>query len=219
MNIYDIIGPIMIGPSSSHTAGVVKIGLLTNKLLNCTPKHVTVVWYGSFAKTYIGHGSDKAIIAGLLGMSPDDTKIRNSLSIAENMGLEFEFKTSNFDSLHPNTLRIIATDENNKTTEILAASLGGGSAVIQKIDDIDVIIDGSYDTIFIRHIDEKGAVKKVTDILYEYEINIATMRVTRSEKNGDAIMLIEIDDVLNKEGLTMLAKIDCINKITVIKKV
>ncbi len=219
MNITDIIGPIMIGPSSSHTAGVVKIGLLANRILNCVPKKVTIVWYGSFAKTYVGHGSDKAIIAGLLGMNTSDEGIRNSLEIAKERGMEFEFKICNDEGYHPNTLRIIGTNDQNEVRELMAASLGGGSAMIQKIDDIEVVIDGSYDTIFIRHRDEKGVVKNVTDALYEYQINIATMRVTRSEKSGDAIMLIEIDDELPNEGLEKISKIKSIKKAVVVKKI
>ncbi len=219
MNITNIIGPIMIGPSSSHTAGVVKIGLLANKILNCVPKKVTIVWYGSFAKTYIGHGSDKAIIAGLLGMNTSDEGIRNSLEIAKEKGMEFEFKTSSDEGYHPNTLKIIGLNDQNEMRELMAASLGGGSAMIQKIDDIDVVIDGSYDTIFIRHRDARGVVKNVTDALYEYQINIATMRVTRSEKSGDAIMLIEIDDELSDEGLAKISTVENIKKATIIKKI
>ncbi len=219
MNITDIIGPIMIGPSSSHTAGVVKIGLLANKILNGVPKKVQIIWYGSFAKTYVGHGSDKAIIAGLLGMNTDDERIRNSLEIAESQGIKFEFLTSNEDGYHPNTLKIISTSEDGIERRILAASLGGGSALIQKIDDIDVIIDGNFDTIFIRHHDEKGVVKQVIDILYSYKINIATMRVTRSEKSGDAIMLIEIDDALLEDGLEKIEAISSIKKANIIKKI
>lgn len=219
MNIHDIVGPIMIGPSSSHTAGVVKIGLLANRILNCVPKKVTIIWYGSFAKTYIGHGSDKAIIAGLLGMKTFDENIRNSLAIAKENGMDFEFLTATNESYHPNTLKIISYNEFGEKRELLASSLGGGSAVIKKIDDIDVVIDGSYDTIFVRHKDEKGVVKCVTDVLYDYEINIATMRVTRSAKSGDAIMLIEIDDKLTPDGLDKLNNIPNIKKTIIIEKV
>ncbi len=219
MNITNIIGPIMIGPSSSHTAGVVKIGLLANRILNCVPKKVTIVWYGSFAKTYIGHGSDKAIIAGLLGMNTSDEGIRKSLETAKELGMEFEFKTSNDEGYHPNTLKIIGLNDQNEQRELMAASVGGGSAMIQRIDDIEVIIDGSYDTIFIRHHDEKGVVKNVANALYDFEINIATMRVTRSEKSGDAIMLIEIDDKLSDEGLDKISKVQGVKKATIIKKI
>ncbi len=219
MNISDIIGPIMIGPSSSHTAGVVKIGLLVNRILDYSPKNVTVVWYGSFAKTYVGHGSDKAIIAGLLGMNTFDERIRNSLEIAQEEGLKFSFQTASNDGFHPNTLKIISYNDNGDKKEILASSLGGGAAVIKKIDDIDVYIDGSYDTIFIKHKDEKGVIKEVTDILYKYHINIATMRVLRSEKSGKAIMLIEIDDKIGQDGLCELEKVKNIDSASVIKKV
>ncbi len=219
MNILDIIGPIMIGPSSSHTAGVVKIGLLANRILNCTPKEFTIVWYGSFAKTYIGHGSDKAIVAGLLGMNTYDENIKNSLEIAKEKGIIFNFETSNEEGYHPNTLKIIANNEVGEKRELLAASLGGGSAIIKKIDDMEVSIDGTYDTIFIRHKDQKGVVKMVTDVLYEYNINIATMKVTRSNKSGDAIMLIDIDDYFSEEGLKKISKVDNIKKATIIKKI
>ncbi len=219
MNIYDIIGPIMIGPSSSHTAGVVRIGLLSNRILNCVPKKVTIVWYGSFAKTYVGHGSDKAIIAGLLGMTTDDENIRNSLELAKEAGMEFEFKTSNEEKSHPNTLKIIGINDLGEERVLMASSLGGGSAVITKIDDIDVVINGSYDTIFVRHKDERGVVKDVTNVLYEHNINIATFTVNRSERSGDAIMLIEIDDELDEAGLEKLRHVKNLKKVSVVKKV
>ncbi len=219
MNISDIIGPIMIGPSSSHTAGVVKIGLLANRIFNCIPTNVTIVWYGSFAKTYVGHGSDKAIIAGLLGMNPCDENIRNSLEIAKDFGLNFSFKTAENDGYHPNTLKIIATISDGSQKEILASSLGGGSAVIKKINDVDVVLDGSYDTIIIQHTDKKGVIKEVSDILYECNINIATMRVIRSEKSGSATMLIEIDDTIQKDSLLKLSSLPNISKASIIKKV
>ncbi len=219
MNISDIIGPIMIGPSSSHTAGVVKIGLLANRIFSCVPKDVTIVWYGSFAKTYVGHGSDKAIIAGLLGMSPCDEGIRNSLELANQHDLNYCFKTDENDGYHPNTLKIIATLNDGTEKQILASSLGGGSAVIKKINDVDVLLDGSYDTIIIQHTDKKGVIKEVSDILYECNINIATMRVIRSEKSGNATMLIEIDDTISNDSLIKLSSLSNISKASIVKKV
>ncbi len=219
MNISDIIGPIMIGPSSSHTAGVVKIGLLVSRILDYAPKEVTIIWYGSFAKTYVGHGSDKAIIAGLLGMNTYDEKTRDSLDIAKATGLKYTFKTETNEDFHPNTLKIISINEQGDKKEVLASSLGGGSAVIKKIDDIEVMIDGSYDTIFVRHKDEKGVINEITDILCKYNINIATMRVLRSEKSGKAIMLIEIDDILEKDGLAEISNVKNIHSASIIKKV
>lgn len=219
MDIKDIIGPIMIGPSSSHTAGVVRIGLLANRILNCSPSYVTIVWYGSFSKTYVGHGSDKAIIAGLLGMSTYDENIRNSLTIAKEKGMKYQFLTSNDEMPHPNTLKIIAKNDTGEERTLLASSLGGGSAAITKIDDIDVMIQGNYDTVFVRHKDERGVIKDVTNVLYENNINVATLKVNRSERSGNAIMLIEIDDELHENGLNQLQKINNLNKVTIIKKV
>ncbi len=202
MNIFDVIGPVMIGPSSSHTAGVVKIGNTCSKILGCKPKIATITFYGSFAETYVGHGSDKAIIAGLLGYTPFDTRIKTSIDDANNLGYNFKIETSNRKTRHPNTVKVVANDANGSQMTIIGESLGGGAISICKINDMKVSLNGDYNTIILKYIDKPGTVKDVSAILYDFNINIATMKVIRISKGGEAIMLLEvdssIDDVLAK---------------------
>lgn len=219
MNIFDIIGPIMIGPSSSHTAGIVRIGLMCKSILNTVPKKVTITWYGSLATTYVGHGSDKAIIAGLLGFQTDDKNIIDSLDIAKKEGMDFCFETSKIVQGHPNTVKVSALNDKGQMQEIIASSVGGGAIIVQKIDNLDVLIDGTYDTLFINHIDEKGVVKNVTDILYKYQVNIGAMKVYRSEKSGNAIMVIESDHVLTEEITKAIEQADHVKKAIIIPKI
>lgn len=219
MNIFDIIGPIMIGPSSSHTAGVVRIGLMCKSILNTIPKKVTITWYGSFAKTYVGHGSDKAIIAGLLGFQTDDKNIIDSIDIAKKEGMEFIFETSKVFQSHPNTVKICALNDKGQMQEIVASSVGGGAIIVQKINNLDVLIDGTYDTLFINHIDEKGVVKNVTDILYNFNVNIGAMKVYRSEKSGNAIMVIESDSMLSADIINTIEQAEHVKKAVIIPKI
>lgn len=219
MNMFDIIGPIMIGPSSSHTAGVVRIGLLSKSILGITPKDVTITWYGSFSKTYIGHGSDKAIIAGLLGLDTFDERIRDSFSLAKEQNMTFNFVSSTEDYPHPNTVKITAKDDLGNVKNIVAKSVGGGAIEIVQIDDLSVSIDGSYDTLITTHIDKSGVIKNVANILYENKINIATMKVHRSEKNGNAMMIIESDNDLDNNVLLEVKQLPNIKHSVIVKKI
>ena len=196
MNIFDIIGPVMIGPSSSHTAGVVRIGNIVHRMLGGDPSRIAVHFYGSFAKTYAGHGSDKAIIGGLLGFTTEDERIRGSLQIARERGIPFAFETTAQSPGHPNSLTVTATSENGVTVRVLGESIGGGSIVIRKINDIDVAFDGQYDTLIIRHIDSPGVIAATAGAISAAHMNIAQMRVFRAAKGGEAIMIIETDGVL-----------------------
>ena len=196
MNIFDIIGPVMIGPSSSHTAGVVRIGNIVHRMLGGSPSRVAVHFYGSFAKTYAGHGSDKAIVGGLLGFTTEDARIRDSLHIARERGVPVAFEATAQSPGHPNSLTVTASREDGAQVSILGESIGGGSIVIRKINDIDVAFDGQYDTLLIRHIDSPGIIAAVASILSAERINIAQMRVFRAAKGGEAIMIIETDGKL-----------------------
>lgn len=207
MSIFDVIGPVMIGPSSSHTAGVVRIGNITSKILGVIPKQAVITFYGSFAQTYVGHGSDKAIIAGLLGYSTDDIRIREVLEKSLNEGYDFTILKSNKKTRHPNTVQIEALDSSLEHTKIIAESLGGGSISIRKINDLKVELTGKLNTIVLNYVDKPGVVKDVSGILLKENVNIATMRVIRTNKGGDAIMLLEVDSLitesLKKEILTL----------------
>ena len=196
MHIFDIIGPVMIGPSSSHTAGVVRIGNIVHRMLGGSPSRIAVHFYGSFAKTYAGHGSDKAIIGGLLGYTTEDARIRDSLRIARDGGIPFAFEATAQSPGHPNSLTVTAEAANGSTVSVLGESIGGGSIVIRKINDIDVAFDGQYDTLLVRHIDSPGIIATVASVLASERINIAQMRVFRAAKGGEAIMIIETDGAL-----------------------
>lgn len=211
MNILDIVGPIMIGPSSSHTAGVVRIGQITNKICGGIPCSATITFYGSFSKTYRGHGSDRAIIGGLLGFNPWDENIRNSLNIANDRGLDYSFLTSNIITSHPNTIKLEVFRDDIITT-IIGVSIGGGNILIKNINGLDLEINCDKNTVLINHFDHKGVVMEVSKVLFDNNINIATMNVYREEKKGKAIMVIEIDEDISTEIIYILSRQKFVNK-------
>lgn len=193
LEVFDIIGPIMIGPSSSHTAGAVRIGKYARSILGTTPIHALVRFSGSFAKTYKGHGTDKAIIAGILGMNPDDERIRISMDVAKEEGLDFIFEETEIEDAHPNTAEVTLTDAQGRAVCVEGASIGGGNIVISKIDGTEVSISGKSDTLIIPHNDVPGMIAMVTHLLAEYAINIHGFSLSRDRKGGTAVMTIEID--------------------------
>ena len=193
LQVFDILGPIMIGPSSSHTAGAVRIGKYARSVLGKTPVKAVIRFSGSFAKTYKGHGTDKAVIAGILGMDTDDSRIRNSMQIATEEGLDFTFIEEDIDGAHPNTAEITLTDAEGRSALIQGASIGGGNIVINKINDTEVSISGKSDTLVIPHDDIPGMIAVVTNILAEKGVNVHGFSLGRDRKGGIAVMTIEID--------------------------
>ncbi|MDF2944114.1 MAG: sdhB [Herbinix sp.] len=193
LDVFDIIGPIMIGPSSSHTAGAVRIGKYTFSILGERPVKAKVGFTGSFAKTYRGHGTDKAIIAGILGMDTDDNRISNSLEIAKEEELYYTFETLELDGVHPNTVDIELEGESGRIVNIRGSSIGGGNILINKINGTDVLISGKSAALIISHLDIPGMVAKVSNVLGNHGININKFSLSREEKGGIAIMTIEID--------------------------
>lgn len=193
LGVFDIIGPIMIGPSSSHTAGAVRIGKYAHLVLGERSTKARISFSGSFAKTYLGHGTDKAIIAGVLGMDTDDNRICNSLAIAREEGLEFTFEIMELDGVHPNTVEIELEGESGRRIEIRGSSVGGGNIVINKINGSEVLISGKFTALIITHQDIPGMVAKVSNILGDSGININKFSLNIEEKGGIAIMTIEID--------------------------
>ena len=221
MQIFDILGPVMIGPSSSHTAGVVRIGNVARGILGNTPSHADISFHGSLAKTHKGHGSDKAIVAGLLGFTPEDTRIRDSLGLASEFGMSYKFEMIDLgNEAHPNTviLNLRYTDDTNESESVTiqAASVGGGSILVQKINDIDVLFKGHSDTLIIIHQDMPGAISLVTNVLAVEKINIAEMKVYRSKKGGRAIMILEVDAQLNKDLADLISKLPLIEQVTLL---
>jgi len=194
VSILDIIGPVMVGPSSSHTAGACRLGLLARGLVGGTPDTALLELHGSFARTGEGHGTDKALAAGLLGFRPDDARIRTALEIADGEGLHYTFdKTTLSDNAHPNTVRI-TVERGSRRAMMTGSSLGAGRVLVTDIDGYPVEITGNFFTIVIIAEDVKGSVARVTRILADHEVNIATLRLSRKQRGGDAFMVIECDE-------------------------
>jgi L-serine dehydratase len=198
MNVFDIIGPVMVGPSSSHTAGAVRIGKATRELLQEEPVDVTVMLHGSFARTYKGHGTDRAIIAGLLGMPPDDLRIRESLKLASEKGMKYKFEEIQLNDAHPNTALIKAAGRSGKMVKVLGVSTGGGNISVKQINGLEVDFTGQYNTLVLNHQDAPGTIAAVTGRLAQAGVNIAQMKVYRTHRGGDAIMIIETDYLVEK---------------------
>jgi L-serine dehydratase len=199
VSLLDIIGPVMVGPSSSHTAGACRIGLLARGLVAGTPQRALLELHGSFARTGEGHGTDKALVAGLLGFRPDDERIRDALEIAEREGLDFRFdKTTIADDAHPNSVRLTVT-RGDTTVVAVGESLGAGRVRVREIDGYPVDVSGSYHTVVLTAEDRPGSIAAITSVLADDSINIATLRLTRRERRGDAFMVIECDDPTGDE--------------------
>lgn len=194
VSLLDIIGPVMVGPSSSHTAGACRLGLLGRGLVSGTPEKAVVELHGSFARTGEGHGTDKALAAGLLGFRPDDERIRTALEIAEKEGLDYKFeKTALGDDAHPNTVRM-TLDHGDVHATLTGASLGAGRVLVTEIDGYPVEVTGTFHTIVMVAEDIPGSIARITGILADHRINIATLRLTRKQRGGDAFIVIECDE-------------------------
>ena len=192
-SVFDMIGPVMIGPSSSHTAGVVRIGRAAFKLLGGRPQEADIVFYNSFARTYEGHGSDRAIIAGLLDFRTDDIRIKEALEIASKEGLVYRFKSvANASTLHPNTVRLNLRTGDTKI-EIVAESRGGGIINIAEVNGFKADVSANLHIIIITALDVKGSIAFISDVLAHDDCNIATMAVSRKGKNDIACLVIEMD--------------------------
>ncbi len=216
-SLFDIVGPDMIGPSSSHTAGAAKISYMAGRIFGLPIKSVLFELHGSFAKTYKGHGSDKALLAGILGIRHNDTRLRDAYEIAEDR-LEYTFKKVVLANAHPNTVRVTMTAENGEIGVVEGASIGGGNAVITRIDNIDVEIDGEYDTLITIHEDRPGMIVVQSEALSREHINIAFMKVYRESKGQHAIMVLETDQQISSSSLEHLRGVDGIHKLTYIPK-
>ena len=194
VSLLDIIGPVMVGPSSSHTAGACRLGLLARGLARGTPESARAELHGSFARTGEGHGTDKAIAGGLLGFRPDDERIRDALDIVEKEGLDYRFeKTTLDDDAHPNTVRLTITRA-GVTHSVVGSSIGAGRVSLSEIDGYPVEVSGNLHAIVLVAEDRPGSVARIAGILAEERVNLATMRVTRKERGGDAFMVLECDE-------------------------
>jgi L-serine dehydratase len=192
-SVFEIIGPVMIGPSSSHTAGACRIGKIVRTIFGEQPETCDIYLYESFAKTYRGHGTDIALVGGLLGMDPDDKQLRASLKIAHESGMEVAFIPNKRDkAAHPNTARLVVK-KGERTMSITGISIGGGSIQVTELNGFDISLSMGVPTFIIVHQDVPGMIAQVTEILLKHNINIAQMNVTRAAKGEKAIMIIEVD--------------------------
>ena len=214
MNIFDIVGPVMVGPSSSHTAGAVRIGFVARKLLGEPVKKAELLLYGSFLATGKGHGTDRALIAGLLGMQPDDERVPFSFEEAKNAGMEFSFGEANLKEAHPNSVVLLLTGEYGKEIEIIGASLGGGRMKICKIDGYEANFCAEYPTLIVQNLDQPGCVATVTTMLSERGINIATLQLYRDSRGGDAVMVVECDREVPLDSIAWLEGQPGIDRVT-----
>lgn len=204
MNLFDIVGPVMVGPSSSHTAGAVKIGRISRKLIAEDVIHAEIFFHGSFQATGKGHGTDKALIAGLLGFDTDDERIPRSFQIAGERGLDFTIEGLDLGEVHPNTVKLIIVGVSGRKMEILASSIGGGQIRICEINGLAVNFSGDSPTLIVHSQDQQGLLQKVVTELSNHSVNIAGMQVYRAKRGGHVVTVIECDEEVSEEVIEKL---------------
>ena len=222
MNVFDIIGPVMIGPSSSHTAGAVRLGRVANKLIDGRElKKVEITLSGSFAQTYKGHGTDRALLAGIMGYHSYSPEIRDALTIARNRGIGFVFLREDIKGAHPNTARIHFYLADGEEGVMQGASVGGGNILVQQVNGMNVEFNGENNTILVMHQDKPGVIAAVTQLMhFEYaELNISNFHLSRQSKGGDAIMTIEIDGQPPEGLMPALRKIRHVSNAILIRRI
>ena len=219
MDVFSVVGPIMIGPSSSHTAGACKIGNIAAILLGGKVKKADITLFGSFARTGRGHGTDKALVAGLMGYRSDDVRLKDALTIAKVKKLDIHFGRRNKAGAHPNTVEIHATAESGESVLINASSIGGGQIIINQINEYETHFGGDHHTMIIVHRDALGMVAKITEILAVNDINIARMKLHRSKKGGQAALIIESDHKISDAVTDSVTELENVDKLFVIPKV
>ena len=194
--VFDIVGPVMIGPSSSHTAGAVRLGLMARKILGERVVRVGIQLHGSFARTGRGHGTDKALLAGIMGFLPDDERIRDALVLAGQRGLEYSFQSVDLGEVHPNTAVLHLVGASGRVATVCGASIGGGNIRITNINGYAVELSGEYPALIVIHHDRPGVIMQVTSILARRGLNIAFMRVSRQARGQESLMILEMDEPL-----------------------
>ncbi len=214
-SVFEIIGPIMIGPSSSHTAGAVRIGQLARQIFGQVPQKIDIHFYGSFAETYQGHATDVAVIGGILALATDDPRIRDSIAIARNQGIDVRFFCEEAVPVHPNTLKIKLSFQQD-TIELTGVSIGGGAVEISELNGFPLKLSGENPAMLILHKDAYGAVASVANVLTKHRINISHMEVSRIEKGQNALMVIETDQAIPVGTSREIESCDHIVKVVVI---
>ena len=218
LDIFEILGPVMVGPSSSHTAGAVRIGQMTRTLLGQTPVKADIGLYGSFAETGRGHGTDRALVAGLLGMKPDDLRIPDSFALAKEEGLAFSIHPVELREAHPNTAVLEVEGDGGKCVRVQAASTGGGRIRVDRLDGVAVNFTGSFNTLIVRHRDVPGELATLTRELSDGGINIANMSLVRDRRGGSVMTIFEIDQPVPAQVRQRLEQVPWVETVTYYEK-
>jgi L-serine dehydratase len=214
MNIFDIVGPVMVGPSSSHTAGAVKIGFVSRKLMGEEIAEAEILLYGSFLATGNGHGTKYALVAGLLGMEPDNENIPKSFEIAAQKGMKLSFGAAKLKEAHPNSVLMNLVGKSGKKLEVVGESLGGSLINIAKVDGLSANFSGEHPTLIVHNQDQPGHVAEVTSMLAHKSVNVATLQLYRESRGGHAVMVLECDQEIPAEALRWLEHLEGIEKVT-----
>ncbi|MBU5316005.1 L-serine ammonia-lyase, iron-sulfur-dependent subunit beta [Clostridium bornimense] len=216
---FDILGPIMIGPSSSHTAGAARLGKIASTIAAGDIVEVRFMLHGSFAKTYKGHGTDKALVAGILGFDPWDEEIKESFEIARARNIKFSFEEVVMEGAHPNTVKFIIKKVDNSISTITGSSIGGGNVIVTEINGMDIEFTGEYPTLIINHKDKPGMISKVSTVISNDNINIAFLKVYRSKKGKSASMIFEMDNTIPETIVEEIKEINDIESVTIINPI
>ena len=212
-SIFQIIGPVMVGPSSSHTAGAARLGNIAWRICGEQPVRVDFYLHGSFARTWKGHGTGKALLGGIMGMDPADERIADSFYLATEAGLQYNFHTADLGEVHPNSVKIVMQRADGRILEMMGSSIGGGKVVVSSINGMDIEFSGDYPTIITFHRDQPGAVAQVSEILSHHNVNIAFLKVFRSSRGSDASMVIECDQEVEPEILDEIKALQVIKEV------
>ncbi len=214
MNLFDILGPVMVGPSSSHTAGAVRIGRMARALLGQKPVRAQLLLHGSFASTGEGHGTHQALVAGLLGLAPDDPRVPESFELAKEQGLEFSFGSCSLRDVHPNSVLIQLEGTQGAKLEMGGSSPGGGRILVFRVDGLDTSFSGELPTLVVHNTDQPGCVSQVTGVLAKRGFNVATLQLNRGGRGGSAVMVIECDQPIPQETAQEIRSLPGILRVT-----
>lgn len=214
ISVFDVAGPVMIGPSSSHTAGAARLSRVARAIYGRPFDRVDFYLHGSFARTYRGHGTDVALLAGALGIREDDERLRQAREMAEEGGLQWAFHEQDLGNVHANTVRIVFSKEGEVPFEVWGSSLGGGHILIHRIQDIQTEVTAQKPTLLIHHQDQKGVISQISTLLAQKDINIAVMKLSREGKGGLAACVIETDEGVDEAVLASLRAIEAVHLVT-----
>ncbi len=219
VSLFDILGPVMVGPSSSHTAGACRLGLIARAVLGGAPEHAHVQLHGSFAATGEGHGTNRAIIGGLAGIAPDDMRLREAFAEATAAGVSWEFENIDLgEDAHPNSA-VLRLRRGDDEVTVRGASIGGGRVEVTQIDDFPVLLTGAYHTLVVAAQDQPGTVAAITGVLSRHAINVATMRVDRTGRRKDALMTMEVDEPISDAAIAEIRTFDWLHTARRITKI